>query len=42
MRSLVAYLLALLAVAAGVWFGFFAQNEVEGKESEPHASGDGE
>ena len=33
MRSFVAYLLALLAVSAGVWFGYFAENEVEGKEA---------
>jgi len=30
MRSLVAYLLALFAVAAGVWFGFFYAQDVEG------------
>ncbi|MFN3243557.1 MAG: efflux RND transporter periplasmic adaptor subunit [Planctomycetota bacterium] len=33
MRSFVAYVLALLAVCAGVWFGFFSKNDVEGKES---------
>ncbi|MGC6486365.1 MAG: efflux RND transporter periplasmic adaptor subunit [Planctomycetota bacterium] len=31
MRTLVAYLLALLAVAAGVWFGFFYGQDAEGK-----------
>lgn len=33
MRALVAYLFALLAICAGIWFGFFAKNDVEGKES---------
>ncbi len=33
MRSLVAYVLALLAIGAGVWFGFFANSDVAGKES---------
>lgn len=33
MRTFVAYLLALLAVAAGVWFGFFYGQDVQGKAS---------
>ena len=33
MRSLVAYVLALLAIGAGVWFGFFANSDVAGKET---------
>lgn len=33
MRSFVAYLLALLAVCAGAWFGFFSKTDVQGKES---------
>ncbi|MCK5941650.1 MAG: efflux RND transporter periplasmic adaptor subunit [Planctomycetes bacterium] len=33
MRSFVAYVLAALAICAGVWFGFFTKSDVEGKES---------
>jgi membrane fusion protein, multidrug efflux system len=33
MRAFVAYMFAVLAVCTGVWFGFFAKNDVVGKES---------
>ena len=33
MRAFVAYMFAVLAVCAGLWFGYFAKNEVAGKES---------
>ena len=32
MRSLIAYLFALLAVSAGVWFGFLSRTDAAGKE----------
>lgn len=38
MRALVAYLFAALAVCAGLWFGFFAKNDVAGKESRRSSS----
>lgn len=33
MRSFVAYVLALLATSAGIWFGFYADADVEGEEA---------
>ena len=38
MRAFVAYMFAVLAVCAGLWFGYFAKNEVAGKESRRIAS----
>lgn len=32
MRSLIAYLFALLAVSAGIWFGFLSRTDAAGKE----------
>ena len=38
MRAFVAYMFAVLAVCAGLWFGYFAQNDVAGKESPRRSS----
>ena len=38
MRALVAYMFAVLAVCAGLWFGYFAENDVAGKESSRRSS----
>ena len=38
MRAFVAYLFAVLAVCAGVWFGYFAESDVAGKESRRKSS----
>ncbi|MFK7739927.1 MAG: efflux RND transporter periplasmic adaptor subunit [Planctomycetota bacterium] len=38
MRALVAYLFAVLAIATGVWFGFFAGDDAEGGSSRRAAS----
>lgn len=38
MRAFVAYMFAVLAVCAGLWFGYFAKNDVAGKESSRRSS----